>query len=75
MIQTPHFLSGPTFLLINYLTVNFSMMHKCAINQKVAEEERRKRIRNEKMIRARKAGTPPGNRDIPVLLAVPLKLH
>lgn len=53
MIQRLHFLSGPTLLLINYLIVNFSMMHKCAINQKVAKEKRRNRIRNEEMMRAK----------------------
>lgn len=45
MIQTLHFLSGATLLLINYLVVNFSVMRKCAINQKAAEERRRKGIK------------------------------
>lgn len=43
-----HFLSGATLLLINYLVVNFSVMRKCAINQKAAKEKRRNGIRKKK---------------------------
>lgn len=48
MIQTLHFLSGVTLLFINYLVVNSSVMRKCAVNQKAAEEKRRNGIGKKK---------------------------